>query len=631
MMRAIWLAALGTVVGCVLRAGQAAPTPQTLLPADVLGFLATPQWEAASVALAQSPYGQLWADPAMRPFAQSYEARFRKEILDPLHKTLGFDVAACSRLWQGPVILAWTATPPDNRLGQSTGFLLIADTGSKSAQLATNLAVWRQGWTNSGKALKPIRLRGVEFSVIDFPLADVTRILDKLLPDSQPAHEGASAAPPQPIQAEWTIGQAGSLFLVSDSAREIDKVLALQAGPKGRSLAENKTFAADAPQLQDAQACLWINVKAAMDQTATAPAGEGKEPGPLSLRAMLPGLGFGGLQSASLTARGSADGTHVTVRVRVPQAGRKGLFQILGLETKDSSPPAFIPADVLKFSRARVSLAAAWGRVETMLAEVSPAAAGFLKFIIDTAGKDKDENFDLRQKLIARLGDDLISYTPGLRPGAEVRADSPPSVVLVGAPNPDQVAVALKSLPSLLPPETTRWKEREFLGRTIYSVTVPQKQDDGTYATGPAWFFAAGGAHVAISSDGDMIQDYLRGADAVTRTLRQRPGLAEAAQAVGGTSTGCFSYENSGETARRFFALAKKESFNAASILGAMKWGSQVGLDPQAGPLAWGDFFLLPSYDRVARYFHFDVSTLSQNSEGFTYRSFAPTPPGLKK
>jgi hypothetical protein len=412
-------------------------------------------------------------------------------------------------------------------------------------------------------------------------------------------------------------------------------VLARQATNGPLALAASKIFAADASQFRGAQAFAWVNVRAAMDQLAREPVplggAEGGEGHPaLSISQMLQALGFGALQTVSFSLQESAAGTAMALRARVAEADRKGLFKVLSLESKDSAPPALVPGDVVKFSRARLDLPRVWGHLEAILAEASPAAAGILKFIISTAGKDKEESFDLRERLIAQLGDDLISYEKPLRSDAARPAETERSLILVGAPNPDRVVAAVKVLPSLLPPESTRLKEREFLGRTVHSVTLPHKQEDGSVTTGPAWHYAAGGAHVAFSSDASMIEDYLRSSGAVSRPLREQDGLAEAAQAVGGMNTGFFSYENTREAARGFFESVRKDSYNAASILGALRLGGRLGLGHEGGMLSWCDFYLLPPFERTSKYFYFDVATLSAGPDGYTYRFFAPVPPRLK-
>jgi len=45
----------------------------------------------------------------------------------------------------------------------------------------------------------------------------------------------------------------------------------------------------------------------------------------------------------------------------------------------------------------------------------------------------------------------------------------------------------------------------------------------------------------------------------------------------------------------------------------------------------WFDYSLLPSFDRIAKYFSFTVYGASAGNDGISFKSFSPTPPELKK
>ena len=45
----------------------------------------------------------------------------------------------------------------------------------------------------------------------------------------------------------------------------------------------------------------------------------------------------------------------------------------------------------------------------------------------------------------------------------------------------------------------------------------------------------------------------------------------------------------------------------------------------------WVDFSLLPSFDRIAKYFYFTIYSGGANADGMSYKIFSPTPPLLKK
>ena len=132
--------------------------------------------------------------------------------------------------------------------------------------------------------------------------------------------------------------------------------------------------------------------------------------------------------------------------------------------------------------------------------------------MIDYAGKDKDPDFDLRKNLIANLGDDFISYQKSPRKQTLADLSSPPSLFLISSPKAEQLAGAIKALSSFLP-QQSKLKEREFLGRKVYSMGLPGggggrgrvKPADTTLS------YAASGGYLALSTDAAMLEEFLRG------------------------------------------------------------------------------------------------------------------------
>ena len=64
--------------------------------------------------------------------------------------------------------------------------------------------------------------------------------------------------------------------------------------------------------------------------------------------------------------------------------------------------------------------------------------------------------------------------------------------------------------------------------------------------------------------------------------------------------------------------------------------GSPFGQKPEGGEKdnkvkEWFDFALLPSFDRIAKYFYITVWGGSVTTDGFNLKLFSPTPPQLKK
>src|SRR6185312_11975993 len=107
---------------------------------------------------------------------------------------------------------------------------------------------------------------------------------------------------------------------------------------------------------------------------------------------------------------------------------------------------------------------------------------------------------------------------------------------------------------------------------------------------------------VAVSSDASMIEEYLRSSDSQQKALRETAGLTDAIAKAGGASTGILGYENQTETTRVVFEALKNSSSTNNQMGAASMFG--LGSLPTAGTFKdWMDFSLLPSYDKISKYF----------------------------
>ncbi len=146
------------------------------------------------------------------------------------------------------------------------------------------------------------------------------------------------------------------------------------------------------------------------------------------------------MKTISLKLSTSNEGINAEAFLAIPEASRAGLFKILAPDRKDASPPSFVSADVVKFTRMRINGQKGWGILEAMLTSISPQMAGFLQLALSTAGKEKDPDFDLKSTLIGNLGDDLITMDKAPRSRSQEDLESPPSLLLIGSPNPERIA-----------------------------------------------------------------------------------------------------------------------------------------------------------------------------------------------
>ncbi len=169
------------------------------------------------------------------------------------------------------------------------------------------------------------------------------------------------------------------------------------------------------------------------------------------------------------------------------------------------------------------------------------------------------------------------------------------------------------------------WTDRDFLGRKIYSLPLPGAPGTAGGATRSLNYCASGG-YIAISTDVGTLEEYLRSSQGDTKSLRDIPGLSEASAKVGGSGTSLFGYSNESESVRALFDFLKNNASGADGLGG--------NLAPFLGNAKfkdWVDVSLLPTYDKIAKYFYFSVYSGGTTPDGISFKVFAPVSPQLKQ
>lgn len=616
---------------CTLLCARAAvPAPEALLSSDTLGLLTIPDYIKARGVWSQWPSARLWNDPALKPFREKITTKLTTDYIAPLERELGVKFSDYTDLAQGQVTFAVTQGEWDGKSDKGPSFLFLVDSKDKSDQLKARLAEIRKKWVDGGKKMRTDKIRDVEFTALVFKSDDFSKTFQKAAPNKDKDKDKADAnapAKPAPRNLELIIGQSGSLLILGTSAKDVEKVLVRQSGGSVPSLGEQAAFASNAKVFRDASTYAWIHLKPIIDTFTKSDTKADKAGLGLTSEKMLSAAGITGLQTLAFTLNDSPDGLLAQLQLNVPEASRKGLLKILAYEAKDAGPLPFVPADAVKFTRWRLDLQKAWNTFENMMGEINPQFAGGIKMMLDLAGKDKDPDFDLRKSLIANLGDDIISYQKTARGQTLADLSSPPSVTMISSPKAETLAASIRSLTAFLP-QAAKIKEREFLGRKIYSMNLPSTPAPGQpQQKNRVLSYAASGGYVVFSSDTATLEEYLRGN--TPSSLKDAPGLADAAQKIGGMGTGLFGYENQAETMRATLETLKKDSGTLSSLLKSPL--SPGGEEGESKVKEWVDFNLLPSFDRISKYFYFTVWGGSVTSDGLNVKMFAPTPPQLKK
>jgi hypothetical protein len=197
----------------------------------------------------------------------------------------------------------------------------------------------------------------------------------------------------------------------------------------------------------------------------------------------------------------------------------------------------------------------------------------------------------------------------------------------------------MKAAMALSPVGGDGLKEREFLGKKIYSLPLPPNEDNPK-AGEQAFSFAASGGYVGMSADVSLLEEYLRSRENTANPLRATAGLEEAAQRVGGMNTGMFGYDNQTETLKTTLELARSNPDILEKFLLRSPTADEDQEDEKEGKegaeakkpkKAWFDAKLLPPFEKIAKYFHYSVFGGGSTAEGIGFKWFSPVPPQLKK
>jgi hypothetical protein len=601
------------------RAAQ--PTAEQLLPAETILMFTVKDFDQATNDFWKTSMGRLLNDEAMRPAREKFNAKWTNEVTAALEKNFKLKLSDYTELLRGQFTFALTRPPDDDK---GPGFLLLIDAKDKAEALKTRLGELQKKWTEGDRKLKTEKIRDVEFASYELTQAGLQQFARTVT--------GKGEAPPDPEAAtnkfNLLVGQSQSLLIIGTQTRDLEKVLIRQSGGGAPSLAEQPVFQSNFNSLfRDAGLYGWLDFKPLFDQMikpsgAVAAAAQSKGMENLRLQKILPALGLGDLKSVALRIGFGADGYESTIFLSAPEASRQGLLKILAPPAKDASPPPFVPADAVKFQRVRIDFQQAWAAFENILVKIDPSVAGVVQLMISAAGKDKDPDFDLKKTLIESIGDDFIGYEKAPKNG------NSPSISLIGARNPEQLLSGIRVLMRMLPEPIggAPLKEREFLGRKIYTVNLTPAGVPA--AAGSELQLAATANYVVMARDNAILEEYLRSAEAPPKPLRDLPGLNEAAQKIGGLNTGWFSFENQAETMRSAAELAKKNPDKEEEEPSGLNF-SIIG--NRASVLSdWVDYKALPPFDRIAKYFYYSLLTASSTPEGISFKISAPTPPGLK-
>ena len=592
-----------TFVIC-LSALSADPGPERLVSREAVLLVTIPDFQEAKEAFLREPVVRLFEDTAMKSFLDQFDLladQFLDKALEEMNESIGMDVEELCTLLQGQLTLALFADW-DGRDDLQVGMLLLVDCGDEAEKLAMVLDSIGKEISGSGRATRPMTIRGHSFD--------------------------AAGSVEEGIGKGLVFGQVDSLFIASTSIPPVEVALAGLSGDLSSTLSRDTSFVRiHADRLSGAQVYGWLNFHKVYGYARTAVERMDRElarnPNPIVPKpsSILRGLGFGGIESMAFGYDNTEQGSLIEMSLDIPQDARKGVFEWLTWVDKDVLPPEYIPADVQDFSRSRMDLRKT---IENFNRGINELAPGLFAMISMTAGGQQDPEDGIQSNVFDRLGDDIISF--GLPPRSSRAADlaQPPLMLLVGSSEPgalvqycaDLVVPIVASMGIFI-------EKRDFDGHTVYALEQP----------GITFYFSSDDRYVLVSSEERLMRDYFRKSiTSSRRSLRDVEGMAEAVRTVGPDSLGSFYYNDSSDLIGRVWEGLRQNPVWIADFIKELADldDRQVGDVREFLTKAPVGFSRLPPFNQVAEYFHFNVAGTGSNDHYLSFRIFAPISPELR-
>jgi hypothetical protein len=483
-----------------LRAAE--PALDRLVPADAALVFAIEDLPALRTRFSASPFGRVFADPAVEKFlAPLFSNSDYLEFIELVKTETGYtpeqllDFAAGDIQLSVPLSSLKTTQPKFN-----ADFLLAMELGENDAKLRELIEQQQSKQKDASSVTETTEDHNGATLHIVAPAAP------KSDPDDLDADSLEAASAKKTFV--WTIHQ-GRLF--SGSSRELvtgalDAVAAgglaesLSSAPRYRAVLERAGGRPDYVFFADIES-VYPAVVAAID-TSRDPSEHSNAMGtdPANI---LKAFGLDTLGVFSATGSVAADGA-TTSDVVLTHGEPRGLVKLLAYRDGPVPRPDWIPAGWINVSSQNFSIPDLYAELEQILDRISPMVAGMAAGQIKAF--DRELKIDIKRDLIGNFGPGLVS---GLALPGGASAANPPSydemenffaVSLADAAAFERAIDAIKG--RFLPPEGGPLEKREYLGRSLYVFTPPQGASAA--AKGMAYAIADGWLLVSVGSAGPV-------------------------------------------------------------------------------------------------------------------------------
>ena len=500
----------------------------------------------------------------------------------------------------------------------SLAALMVMELGDRVEQVRTQMTRLQERWVAAGRSVRSEQVRGVPVLVLSVPGGGWFETIVHALRARPEAGTGAGSADVSPSGGggagrdsfRLVLGVHRGALWLSDSPALLERVFSGLDGGPGVALGESQRVdPGEWAGLSDSMVFAWAALGRWLRAggRASAPEGDGTEDVSAQLWRLAWAVGLSEVRSVTFRWVLGDAGSRWECVLRVPEQGRRRLLALLDFDDLDAMPPEWVPGDVTRFYRFRFSGRRAWSELEQALAGMGPVWQRVWTFLVETAqqaGRQRRDDFDLYRDVVDRLGNDWLYWQDGPRGSGWEAWEGATGIWLVGSGEAAQLARSVAEMLAGAALRPDAWEERDFLGRTVYSVPIPLAGPPGEPGGEVGRLhIAASERHVGFALDPAVLENWLRSLQGLgTDSLGSRPGWR--AQVVGmGGGRGWVGYEDYAAMLRGLLAAVQSdpEHLGQARLPGPLGFRLQLQMAPEQWR-PWLDPALLPPWEAWAPY-----------------------------
>jgi hypothetical protein len=578
-----WLGLAG--VSLLASGALAAAPPEKALPDSVILFAKASNAASFREAFKQSQLGQLWNDPAMKPFRDDVASRLGDGSKN-LKEKLGVTIKELIAMPQGPVSLA---VLPKEEGEFPAAVVLTVDVGKNADKLTEVLTRATQQGEQSGAKVSKEEFKGLTFQIITPP---------------KPKEAKEGDRPPLPVV--WTHDR--SVFFIGTDIDALKDVVA-NAGGRETSLAANDIYTQATKKLaSDAQGVWFVDIGKLLNLVAKAGA-KGKNAANIEqFKAMSQVLGINGLKAAAGSfAMNSGSFDTISKTFVLAPAPLQGILKIFPMPKVNLRPEPWVPASVASYQTFSWNLDEAFTNLNDLANMFQPGVLNVLEQQL--VGPNGGEPLNFKKDVFDPLGDRITVIGDFKKPISEDSQRMLIAVALEDAKAFENTLTKLIALAGGAP------KKREFQGTTIYDFDLPDLPNANgrnVQLKGPISVTIAKNT-LFLTSDPTLLEQVLRGGG---------PALADSAtfQAVAKeipSQTSSLTYVRPEESARLSYEMIKSGQFEKALQGAAVAGGPDVS---KLGKLFDKD--KLPEFSVFAKYLSPGGGYSLMDDDGITITNF---------